>query len=106
MVYGLSGSGPDVASLQGPEGPEQWRRFKAEVCHAHAYWMEVLVSMRRSSGNLVLLSMVMRDMQQQGHIMQEQRHINSLLEGLAKQVQQLSMGQQATNQRLEEGIKA
>ncbi len=107
MVYGSVWFQAQMKHLcKDPEGLDQWQRFKGEVCHAHAYGLEVLAFMRRSSGNLVLLSMVMRGLQQQGHIIHEQRQTKSLLEGLARQVQQLSMRQQATNQQLAEDIKA
>ncbi|KAK9830866.1 hypothetical protein WJX74_010857 [Apatococcus lobatus] len=88
MVYGSSWFQATMQQLlQAPEGEDQWRRFKAEVCHAHGVGLEALNFIRWSSGNLVMMSMVMQGLVQQ--------HENAaLLKSLAKQVQGMSMQQQ------------
>ncbi len=94
MVYGSSWFQASMQQvLQSPEGDDQWRRFKAEVCHAHRVGLEALNFIRWSSGNLVMMSMVMQGLVQQ--------HENAaLLKSLAKQVQGMSMQQQQCAQLL------
>ena len=94
MVYGSSWFQASMRQLlQSPEGKDQWRRFKAEVCHAHGVGLEALNFIRWSSGNLVMMSMVMQGLVQQ--------HENAaLLKSLAKQVQGMSVQQQQCTQLL------
>ena len=94
MVYGSSWFQASMQQLlRSPEGEDQWRRFKAEVCHAHQVGLEALNFIRWSSGNLVMMSMVMQGLVQQ--------HENAaLLKSLAKQVQGMSMQQQQCAQLL------
>ena len=91
---GPAGSRPACSScFDLPEGEDQWQRFKAEVCHAHRVGLEALNFVRWSSGNLVMMSMVMQG------VLQQQENA-ALLKSLAKQVQGISMQQQQCAQLL------
>ena len=94
MVYGSSWFQASMQQLlRSPEGEDQWQRFKAEVCHAHQLGLEALNFVRWSSGNLVMMSMVM-----QGLVQQQENA--ALLKSLANQVQGISMQQQQCAQLL------